>query len=79
MAKLIWFFLRGLVYSAIIFALLYLFVNLDVIPNLWEGYTNMFTLNTTIVLSVICGFIFVAIHDLFFGKKNSRENIKRKR
>ncbi|MBP6857029.1 hypothetical protein KBC25_01235 [Candidatus Pacearchaeota archaeon] len=79
MAKLVWFFLRGLVYSVIIFVLLYLFVDFEIIPSLWEGYTNMFTLNTIIVLSIVCGFIFVVIHDLFFRKKNIEKNIKRKR
>ncbi|MCX6750741.1 MAG: hypothetical protein NTZ83_04745 [Candidatus Pacearchaeota archaeon] len=57
----VWWLIRGVIYSAMIFALMYFFIYLKAIPDLWEGYTNIFTINVVIILSVICGFIFSAI------------------
>jgi hypothetical protein len=57
MLKWVWWFIRGLIYSLIIFALIYLLINLGIVPNLWEGYVEMFTLTTMIVISIVCGFL----------------------
>ena len=75
MAKWVWWFIRGVIYSAVIFALMYFFIYLKVIPNLWEGYTNIFTINVVIILSIICGFFFSAIITFITG--NNRNKIKR--
>ncbi|MGY4883992.1 MAG: hypothetical protein ACP5NZ_00235 [Nanobdellota archaeon] len=65
--------ISGLIYSVIIFAFIYFFINFDIIPNLWEGYIRMFTIPNMIVLSVICGFIFSAITTFISpGKKVRR-------
>jgi hypothetical protein len=61
MAKWVWWFIRSIIYSAVIFALMYFFIYLGAIPNLWEGYTNIFTINVVIIVSIICGFIFSTI------------------
>lgn len=73
MLKWVWWFIRGVIYSGIIFAFLYLFIILGAIPNLWEGYVKMFTISTTIIISIVCGFVFVTINDFFFGKKDEQK------
>lgn len=75
MAKLVWWFIRGLIYSAVIFALMYFFIYLKVIPNLWEGTTGIFTINTMIALSIVCGLFFSAVITFITG--NNRNKIKR--
>ena len=61
MAKWIWWFVSAIIYSGIIFAFLHYFIYLEGIPNLWEKSTDIFTINTTIIVSIICGFIFSTI------------------
>lgn len=62
---------NGIIYSAVIFAFIYFFIYIDVIPNLWEGYIRMFTLPNIIVLSLLSGFVFsTIINFLNFGKRN---------
>lgn len=79
MAKLVWWFVRGLIYSAIIFAFLYLFIHMGVVSDLSKEYINAFTIQNTIIVSIICGFIFVTINNAFFGKRKKRENERKRR
>jgi hypothetical protein len=61
MAKWIWWIIRSIVYSVVIFAFMYYFIYLGAIPNLWVKYRDIFTINTMIIVSIICGFIFSSI------------------
>jgi hypothetical protein len=61
MEKWVGWFIKSVIYSAVIFALMYFFIYLGFIPNLWEGYAEMFTISAVIFISVICGFIFSTI------------------
>lgn len=77
MVKWFWWLIRSLVYSFIIFAILYVFVYLDAIPNLWEGYVEMFTIGAMIAVSVVCGFIFVSLKDIIFKKEDKLKRNKK--
>lgn len=76
MKGVLW-FIRCLIYSLIIFAFIYFFVYIDVIPDLWEGYSKMFTLNAMIAVSVVCGFAFVSLKDIIFRKEDVGGKSKR--
>jgi len=77
MARWGWWFIRGIIYSGIVFAFLYLFIHLGAIPDLSEQYVKSFTMTNTIIVSVICGFVFVSINDAFFGKRKNKERGRR--
>ena len=70
MIRWVWWLIRCLVYSLIIFAILYVFVYINIIPDLWQGYSEMFTINAMIAVSVACGFVFVSLKDIIFRKEN---------
>lgn len=72
MGKWIWWFVNAIIYCVIIFALIYYFIYLGAIPNLWERYTDIFTMKVMIFVSIICGFIFSTIIS-FFKLKNKNK------
>jgi hypothetical protein len=73
MARWFWWFIRSVIYSGIIFAFMYYFIYLKGIPNLWEGYTNIFTINVMIIVAIICGFIFSSVITFLFLPKKKRQ------
>ncbi len=66
---------RSIIYSAIIFSIVYLLVYFRILPNLWEGYLEMFTIKSIIIVSLVCGFTFVIIKEFLF-KKETKQNKK---
>lgn len=77
MVRWVWWLIRSLVYSLIIFAILYLFVYMNLVPDLWEGYSEMFTVSYMIAVSLVCGFVFVSIKDIIFRKEDKLNRGKR--
>jgi hypothetical protein len=72
MARWIWWILRSIIFSAIIFAFMYYFIYLGGIPNLWEGTVNIFTMNTMVIVSIICGFFFSSVITFVTGNNRSK-------
>ena len=74
MAKWFFWFLRGIIYSAVVFAFMYYFIYLGAMPNLWEKYRDIFTINVVVIVSVICGFVLSSVitfltREIFFKNK----------
>ena len=51
---------------------MYYFIYLKGIPNLWKGTTDIFTINTTIIISIICGLFFSAVITFVTGKNKNK-------
>jgi hypothetical protein len=77
MTRWVWWILRSIVFSAIIFAFMYYFIYLGGIPNLWKGTTNIFTMNTMIIVSIICGVFFSAVITFITGSNRNRSKNRR--
>jgi cation transport ATPase len=75
MARWIWWILRSIIFSAIIFAFMYYFIYLGGIPHLWEGTANIFTMNTMVIVSIMCGLFFSAV--ITFVKGDNRNKNRR--
>lgn len=72
MVRWVWWILRSVIFSAVIFAFMYYFIYLGGIPNLWEATTNIFTMNTMIIISIICGFFFSAVITFITGNNRNK-------
>ena len=77
MARWIWWILRDIIFSAIIFAFMYYFIYLEGIPNLWAGTKSIFTINTMIIVSIICGVFFSSVITFVTGNNRSRNKNRR--
>jgi hypothetical protein len=77
MAKWAWWILRSIIFSAIIFAFMYYFIYLKGIPNLGKGTADIFTINTIIIVSIVCGLFFSAVITFVTGNNRSRSKNRR--